>query len=77
MRTDGTVAWTSVLAAYSTAKHTQEPRDYKEALQIPHWCDAMEAEFSALQNNGTWRLVTPISGINLIDSRWIQGVPCC
>ena len=45
----------SVLAAYSAAKHTQEPRDYKEALQIPHWRDPMEAKFFALQNNGTWQ----------------------
>ena len=74
LRTDGTMAWASVLAAFSATKHTQEPRDYKEALRIPHWRDAMEAEFAALQNNGTWRLVPPISDINLIDSRWIFKV---
>ncbi|KAK1695960.1 hypothetical protein QYE76_012657 [Lolium multiflorum] len=51
-----------------------EPRDYKEALRIPHWRDAMEAEFSALQDTGTWRLVPPIPGVNLIDSRWIFKV---
>jgi hypothetical protein len=72
--TDGTVAWNCVLQAYSASKHTQEPRDYKEALRIPHWRDAMEAEFSALQDTGTWRLVPPIPGVNLIDSRWIFKV---
>ncbi|KAK1661389.1 hypothetical protein QYE76_049548 [Lolium multiflorum] len=73
-RTDGTVAWNCILQAYSASKHTQEPRDYKEALRIPHWRDAMEAEFSALQDTGTWRLVPPIPGVNLIDSRWIFKV---
>ncbi|KAK1613214.1 hypothetical protein QYE76_036887 [Lolium multiflorum] len=73
-RTDGTVAWTCVLAAHAALKHTHEPRDYKEALRTPHWRDAMETEFSALQANGTWRLVPPISGVNLIDSRWVFKV---
>jgi hypothetical protein len=74
VRTDGTVTWLSVLAAHAAAKHTQEPRDYKEALRIPHWRDAMETEFSALHRNGTWKLVPPVPGINLIDSRWIFKV---
>ncbi|KAK1678315.1 hypothetical protein QYE76_039163 [Lolium multiflorum] len=73
-RTDGTVAWNCILQAYSASKHTQEPRDYKEALRLPHWRDAMEAEFSALQDTGTWRLVPPVPGVNLIDSRWIFKV---
>jgi hypothetical protein len=47
-RTDGTVAWTCVLAAHAALKHTHEPRDYKEALRTSHWRDAMETEFSAL-----------------------------
>ena len=34
----------------------------------------MEAEFSALQTNGTWTLVPPVPGVNLIDSRWIFKV---
>jgi histone deacetylase 1/2 len=34
----------------------------------------MEAEFSALKANGTWNLVPPVSGVNLIDSRWIFKV---
>ncbi|KAK1631986.1 hypothetical protein QYE76_006301 [Lolium multiflorum] len=74
VRTDGTVTWLSVLAAHAAVKHTQEPRDYKEALRTPHWREAMEAEFSALQRNDTWKLVPPVPGINLIDSRWIFKV---
>jgi hypothetical protein len=34
----------------------------------------MEAEFSALQDTGNWRLVPPVHGVNLIDSRWIFKV---
>jgi histone deacetylase 1/2 len=34
----------------------------------------METEFSALQANGTWNLVPPVSGINLIDSKWVFKV---
>ncbi|KAK1612276.1 hypothetical protein QYE76_035949 [Lolium multiflorum] len=73
-RTDGTVVWNCVIAAHTALKHTHEPRDYKEALRTPHWREAMETEFSALQANGTWKLVPPVSGVNLIDSRWVFKV---
>jgi hypothetical protein len=73
-RTDGTIAWSCVLAAHAQLKHTHPPRDYQEALRTPHWRDAMETEFSALQANGTWRLVPPLPGVNLIDSRWVFKV---
>jgi hypothetical protein len=48
IRNDGTVAWSSVLDAHVASKDTFEPRDYKEALRIPHWRTAMETEYSAL-----------------------------
>jgi hypothetical protein len=73
--TDGTVASSvassSILAEHAASKDTTEPRDYKEALSIPHRRAAMETEFSALQANGTWNLVPPI---NLIDSKWVFKV---
>jgi hypothetical protein len=50
------------------------PYDYRVVLKIPHWHDAMEAEFSALQANCTWNLVPPVPGVNLIDSKWIFKV---
>jgi hypothetical protein len=31
----------------------------------------MDAEMAALHRNGTWRLVPPRSGLNVIDSRWV------
>jgi histone deacetylase 1/2 len=32
---------------------------------------AMETEFAALQQNNTWRLVPPRSGVNIIDCKWV------
>ena len=34
----------------------------------------MEQEFHALQQNDTWRLVPPKSGVNIIDSKWVFKV---
>jgi hypothetical protein len=48
--------------------HT-EPRDYRTALSSPHWRTAMETEFTALQQNKTWRLVPPRSRVNIIDCK--------
>jgi histone deacetylase 1/2 len=74
VRTDGTVAWPAVRLA-STADLTRtEPRDHREAMNYPHWRNAMESEFSALQSNKTWRLVPPVPGVNIIDSKWVFKV---
>jgi histone deacetylase 1/2 len=48
-----------------------EPLDYRVALSSPHWRDAMETEFLALQRNQTWHLVPPRPGINIIDCKWV------
>ena len=34
----------------------------------------MEQEFQALLKNGTWQLVPPVSGVNIIDSKWVFKV---
>ena len=31
----------------------------------------MDDEFAALQRNGTWRLVSYIKNVNIIDSKWV------
>lgn len=70
-RTDGTVAWSTVCMAHAIDLVHTEPRDHREALSCPHWREAMESEFSALQANKTWRLVPPPPGVNVIDSKWV------
>jgi histone deacetylase 1/2 len=34
----------------------------------------MEQEFQALQMNDTWRLVPPVSDVNIINSKWVFKV---
>jgi hypothetical protein len=67
--THGTIAWNTFLAKRATSLDTVEPHDYRVALRVPHWHDAMEKEFSALQANGTWNLVPSVPSVNLIDSK--------
>ena len=35
----------------------------REALANPHWKNAMEAEISSIERNGTWELVDRPTGI--------------
>ena len=70
-QTDGTVTWSAIRQAHIADLTRTEPRNHREAMECPHWHDAMEAEFLALQNNKTWRLVPPVSGVNVIDSKWV------
>jgi histone deacetylase 1/2 len=70
VRTDGTVAWSTTKSSDPTLL-TTEPYDFRAALASPHWRLAMEAEYTALQKNETWRLVPPRSGVNIIDCKWV------
>ena len=60
--------------AHAAADPTAEPRHFQAALGIPHWRAAMEQEFQALLKNDTWQLVPPVSGVNIIDSKWVFKV---
>jgi hypothetical protein len=40
-------------------------------MQDPRWKKAMQEEFDALLRNGTWRLVSPSKGKNIIDCKWV------
>jgi hypothetical protein len=43
-------------------------------MSSKHWKEAMDVEYSALIKNGTWRLVPPRKGINIIDCKWVYKV---
>jgi histone deacetylase 1/2 len=60
--------------AHATVDRTNEPRSYQAAMSIPLWHASMKQEFQALQQNNTWKLVPPRSGINIIDSKWVFKV---
>jgi histone deacetylase 1/2 len=64
---DGTVRW--LLSCTSG-----EPKDLSSAVADPNWKGAMNEEFEALMKNGTWHLVPPRHGKNIIDCRWIYKV---
>ncbi|KAK1414359.1 hypothetical protein QVD17_30103 [Tagetes erecta] len=60
-----------------------EPTTFTVANKFPEWRHAMAKEYSALVENGTWSLVPPVSGTNVIDCKWVYrikrdktGAPC-
>jgi hypothetical protein len=73
-RMDGTVAWLAACLADAQADPTAKPHDYQAAMSIPHWRAAMIDEFQTFLWNNMWRLVSPQSGINIIDSKWVFKV---
>jgi hypothetical protein len=42
-----------------------------EALGDPNWKKAMQEEIEVLHKNGTWHLVPPTKGTNIIECRWV------
>ena len=66
--------WIAACVAQDEDDPTTEPRHFQTALGIPHWRCAMEQEFQALLKNDTWQLVPPVSGVNIIDSKWVFKV---
>jgi hypothetical protein len=65
--TDGTIR-------YGLLSDTREPSSLRDALGSPHWKAAMDLEYDALIKNGTWHLVTPQPGQNVVDCRWVWKV---
>jgi hypothetical protein len=61
---DGTVR-------YSLFTSTGEPQTLDEAFGSKDWKKAMDIEYNALQANGTWHLVAPKKGNNIIDCKWV------
>ncbi|GAA0168571.1 transmembrane signal receptor [Lithospermum erythrorhizon] len=51
-----------------------EPRSYRQAVRDLGWCDALKAEISALENNGTWSLVELPNDKKALGSRWVYKI---
>ena len=70
-------AWRPVekQATGSLALHTEAlsplPRSCRDALADPHWRQAMEDEYAALQDNHTWDLVPRPTKANVVTGKWI------
>jgi hypothetical protein len=63
------------LAQTSSLDSDEEaPGSYSDALRLPHWQKAMQEEYDALINNGTWQLVPPVSGRSPVDCKWVFKV---
>jgi hypothetical protein len=53
------------LSAMISSAISLVPSDYQSALANPHWRAAMQDEFQALLDNGTWTLVPHPIGANV------------
>jgi hypothetical protein len=53
---------------------TEEPTTVGDALRDKKWIAAMDEEHRALLQNGTWRLVPPPKGKNVIDCKWVYKI---
>ena len=51
-----------------------EPVSAEEALSIPEWRTAMQKEYDALIENGTWKLASCLPGHYAIKCRWVFKV---
>lgn len=66
--------FTDGMVHYGFLSEIQEPRSLQENLSSQQWKSAMDAEFDALMKNRTWHLVSPQSGQNIIDCKWVDKV---
>ena len=48
-----------------------EPSTHIQALEDPHWTQAMHTEYQAIIDNNTWSLVRKNETMNIIGCRWI------
>ena len=59
---------------YLTATQDLEPVSVKAALTNTKWKMAMQNEYDALQNNGTWTLVPAEKATKLVGNKWVFRV---
>jgi transposase InsO family protein len=50
---------------------TTEPTSYTNASKHSQWCTAMDEEFQALQQQGTWSLVPLPATKNVVGCKWV------
>jgi histone deacetylase 1/2 len=62
----------ALLATFQTPE--TEPTCYTEAVKNPYWRTAMNTEFDALLQNGTWNLVPKPSNANLVGCKWVYWI---
>jgi hypothetical protein len=48
-----------------------EPTSFKEATSHDEWKESMQKEYDVLIKKGTWKLVDPPLGTNLIGCKWV------
>jgi len=70
--TDGRVRYPPP-QAFTALLHGQEdePTCYTQESQHPQWRKAMNEEFDALLQNGTWSLVSPSPAMNVVGCKWV------
>ena len=49
----------------------QEPSTATQALDIPHWKQAMDAEYTTLVKNHTWDLVPSSDAMRIVNCKWV------
>nr|GEU57310.1 retrovirus-related Pol polyprotein from transposon TNT 1-94 [Tanacetum cinerariifolium] len=55
----------------STLVNQQDPKGFEEAVKDPGWCDVMNAELRALEENETWELADLPPNKKAIGNHWI------
>ncbi|KAL0438667.1 UNVERIFIED_CONTAM: Retrovirus-related Pol polyprotein from transposon TNT 1-94 [Sesamum latifolium] len=68
--------WRSLTEIYEQTERCQlvqiaEPSSFEEAARSKAWCDPMDIEMKALENNKMWELVNLPKGKEVIGLKWI------
>jgi hypothetical protein len=67
---DGTVRY----GKHGFLTHCDEPYSVDDALADKHWKNVMDLEYDALVKNGTWHLVPPMKGRNIVRAKWVYKI---